>query len=250
MFQEERLNKIIELLNVRESLTKNEIMEELGISRDTARRDIVKLTEEGSVIRTHGGITLRRNSLIRKCYNIRRDDKVEEKKRIAKAALRLVEPEKTYYFDASTTIYQLCKIIPNSINAYSNSLDNVQAMDQVGCKVHIMGGTLNHNNKFIYGQDTMEQISKVYYDAVFLGVDAIMKDGAYTIQEEDAPIKKLLAQRSRKVYVVTEYSKFETEGTYKCFGLENIDVLITDKKPTKEISEFLEKNNIEIIVAE
>lgn len=249
MFQEERLNKILELLKERERLTTKDIVEEFGISRDTARRDIVKLTKEGSVTRTHGGITRINESRLRECYNMRIDDKVEEKKRIAKVALELIKPGQVCYFDASTTIYQLCTFVPNTIEAYSNSLNNVQAMDQRRCRVHIMGGTLNHNNKFVYGYETMEQISRIYYDVAFIGIDSLMEDGVYTIQSEDAIIKKLLSERSEKIYILTESSKFVTKGTYKCFELDKIDAIVTDEKPPQNVMEYLEKNNVEVIVA-
>ena len=63
-----------------------------------------------------------------------------------------------------------------TLEKYSNSLDNVQAMDQRECNVHIMGGSLNHNNRFIYGYETMEQISKINYDVAFIGIDSLMED--------------------------------------------------------------------------
>ena len=79
MFQEERLYKILELLEKKKSLTTQDIVENFHVSRDTARRDIVKLTNEGSVLRTHGGITLPREPRISECYNLRINDKVERK---------------------------------------------------------------------------------------------------------------------------------------------------------------------------
>ena len=39
-------------------MTNQEIMDQFHISRDTARRDIVRLVNENLAVRTHGGITL------------------------------------------------------------------------------------------------------------------------------------------------------------------------------------------------
>lgn len=64
MYQQERLSKIMKLLEEKEVLSSQEIMEAFRISRDTARRDIVKLSEKGAVIRTHGGIGAAANSII------------------------------------------------------------------------------------------------------------------------------------------------------------------------------------------
>ena len=57
MYQEERIYKILKLLREKKSLSNQEIMEKFNISRDTARRDILKLVDEGVAVRTHGGIT-------------------------------------------------------------------------------------------------------------------------------------------------------------------------------------------------
>lgn len=55
MFQEERLLKILEYLKQHQSMSVQEICTQFDVSRDTARRDIVRLVQEGVVIRTHGG---------------------------------------------------------------------------------------------------------------------------------------------------------------------------------------------------
>ena len=56
MIQEKRIELIKQLLEERQELTTKDIMDEFDVSQDTARRDIVLLTERGEVRRTHGGI--------------------------------------------------------------------------------------------------------------------------------------------------------------------------------------------------
>ena len=58
MYQEERIYKILEILKTKKTMTNQEIMDQFHISRDTARRDIVRLVSENLAVRTHGGITL------------------------------------------------------------------------------------------------------------------------------------------------------------------------------------------------
>lgn len=58
MNQEERLIKIIEYLNQHRTMSLKIMCELFQVSRDTARRDIVKLTNETTIVRTHGGVAL------------------------------------------------------------------------------------------------------------------------------------------------------------------------------------------------
>ena len=80
MYQQERLSKIMKLLEEKEVLSSQEIMEAFRISRDTARRDIVKLSEKGAVIRTHGGIALPQINNIIEEYKGRQQLNVASKK--------------------------------------------------------------------------------------------------------------------------------------------------------------------------
>lgn len=58
MNQQERMNRILAELETKQSLSLKDIMTITGASRDTARRDIVKLIEKNAVDRTYGGISL------------------------------------------------------------------------------------------------------------------------------------------------------------------------------------------------
>ncbi|WP_033614679.1 DeoR family transcriptional regulator, partial [Lactiplantibacillus fabifermentans] len=58
MQQSERLTLIMAQLQQQTSLTLKEIMTLTGASRDTTRRDIVKLSQTDAVVRNYGGISL------------------------------------------------------------------------------------------------------------------------------------------------------------------------------------------------
>lgn len=55
MLKRERLQKIIEKVNINGIVTVNEIMEELDVSDMTVRRDLDELDKAGLLIRIHGG---------------------------------------------------------------------------------------------------------------------------------------------------------------------------------------------------
>ena len=55
MLIEERLNKIVEIIRINDSARIEELAETLEVSRDTVRRDLIRLENEGVIKRTHGG---------------------------------------------------------------------------------------------------------------------------------------------------------------------------------------------------
>ncbi|EHB5058628.1 DeoR/GlpR transcriptional regulator, partial [Enterococcus faecalis] len=57
MIQKKRLELILEELKTRGTLSLKEIINLTGSSRDTARRDIIKLAQNNAIDRTYGGIS-------------------------------------------------------------------------------------------------------------------------------------------------------------------------------------------------
>ena len=90
MYQEERIYQILKLLKEKKTMTNQEIMDYFHISRDTARRDIVRLVNENLAVRTHGGITLNDVHQIGS-YQIRKQENEEIKNKIGKVAVSLIE---------------------------------------------------------------------------------------------------------------------------------------------------------------
>ncbi len=58
VYQEERLVAILDFLKQHNRITTEQICTLLQVSRDTARRDLVKLEEQNAIIRTRGGAIL------------------------------------------------------------------------------------------------------------------------------------------------------------------------------------------------
>lgn len=241
MFQEERIYRIAELLKERRSLSKGEIMESLGISRDTARRDILKLVEQGIAIRTHGGIAIAELNLEILSYRRRASINHEVKQALAKYAFKCLETCKVCFFDVSTTIEELCDYVPDGIDVYTHSLDNLKRLLKKNCDIRMFGGKLNRKHHYCYGSDTLAQIEQIRFDLAILGAGGISHDGIYVGAQEDAAIKRKVVERSELVYVLADESKFNSKGHFRCVSFDSIDKIITDRNPPPELKREIEK---------
>ncbi|GAA6324809.1 DeoR/GlpR family DNA-binding transcription regulator [Fusobacterium ulcerans] len=246
MYQEERIYEILKMLKNKKTLSIHEIISIFEISRDTARRDIVKLVNEGLALRTHGGIAIPEFQTEIYSYKKRIPENIEIKSLLAEKAAMYIENKKICFLDVSTTIEGMCTYIPENIHVYTHSLDNMDRLSEKQCAVHIFGGTLNKENRFFYGNDTLEQIKRVHFDAVFLGGAAIHSDGVYVEDNEDAAIKNIVSQRADFVCVLVDNSKFFKKSHFKGIEFENIDMIMTNGDIPKEIAGKIEKYGIEI----
>lgn len=231
MYQEERLGRITELLKKAGTLSNREVAEAFGISRDTARRDIVRLTEMGVATRTHGGITVSRLGRGILSYKERCSENTGEKGRIAALAAGFLKERQMCFFDASTTVEMLCARVPCRLEAYTNSLRNLGALQSSPCGLHLLGGDFNRYNQFLYGSETLEQLDRIRFDCAFLGVAAVGEDGFYVEDEEDAGLKRKVVQRSSLVVVLADHTKFVRQSRFRAAEFGQVHLLLTDEKP-------------------
>lgn len=250
MYQEERIYQILSLLKEKKTLSNQEIMEMFEISRDTARRDIVKLVEEGVAVRTHGGITLPLMHTEIQAYKDRIPQNLELKRKLAYAAARYVTPDQICFLDASTTIAEICAYVPDSAVIYTNSLDNADLLEQKNCEVHVVGGRLNKRNRFLFGGETVSRIEEIRFDVSFIGAASIHEDGVYVEDQEDAYMKQKVILRSALSCVVADDSKFFKTSSYKASPFHCITALVTNKTPPKEILKRLRSAGTLIDLAE
>ncbi|GFZ30316.1 HTH-type transcriptional repressor GlcR [Clostridium zeae] len=250
MYQEERLLKILEYLNDHNTMSIHDICEMFNVSRDTARRDILKLIDNGTAIRTHGGISLPILKNTIKEYRERIEAYSEEKRDIAKRALDFIEEDKHYFFDVSTIINFLSKEINKPIWVLTHSLDNIEVLsEKKDISVNSIGGLLNNKNRFFYKADWINYIDGLRFDIAFLGAASITQDGIYYVDEEDAVIKQAAAKKADTVIVLAEYEKFKRLSYYKGINWDQIDVIITDKMPPSAFTKIIEDYDIQLIIA-
>lgn len=113
MIRAERFNLITNLSNEKDVITLEELAERLNVSVATVRRDVEELCAQGIVDKTRGGIIFRNKKQdTEPSLQLRSYFNLEEKKRIAQAALRYVEPNSYYMFDSGSTVGQLIRLIP------------------------------------------------------------------------------------------------------------------------------------------
>lgn len=104
MLKKERLQWILEKVNVKGIITVNDVIKELGVSDMTVRRDLDELDKDGLLIRIHGGAQSIDSPKIRSKHEKSNTEKqelqIEEKRAIAKfASVSLFKKEKQFLLD-------------------------------------------------------------------------------------------------------------------------------------------------------
>jgi DeoR family transcriptional regulator, carbon catabolite repression regulator len=241
---------MVEYLENSESMTVNEICDIFQVSRDTARRDIVKLTEQGVVIRTHGGIALTKFNQKIHQYAVRQNKQPEVKERIGEYAATYVKDNELIFLDVSTTVKCMIPYLrAQSLKIVTQSLDNAWLlMENAGISTYLLGGLIQPETRHLMSYDTIKKLADYRFTKVFLGVTGITGDGIYYFCEDDISFKRELVKRAEQVIILADHTKFEKSSFFKVLDLNSVDVMITDQPVSKELHETLEIAGVQLII--
>jgi DeoR family transcriptional regulator, carbon catabolite repression regulator len=247
MSQKQRLEKVREWLTVHKEITLEGLMEEFQVSRDTARRDLVKLEEDGDIIRVKGGAILSLEGYQVQQYHKR--DQTEAKEKIAQKACSFIQDFDFVLLDTSTTVELAARHMKSKeVTVLTNSIDIVNTLsERPDITVYMAGGRFNSFNRNFVGFHTAEELEKYKADVLFIGACGLGDNGLTTPDEEEAFVKKNMIKAARKVIVLTDHTKFHKDFFHRVCDLSVIDVVITDELPDEEMEQLLRLHEIEII---
>lgn len=251
MNQQDRISAILAKLETVEDLSVADISEMFGVSKDTARRDIIKLEEMGVVERFHGGIRAPYLLPLLEDYKERLVMNPDIKKRLGKAASKLVRNNDSVMLDLSATVQFVGEnITAKGVLAVTNSIDTALALMKTDVdRIYLTGGYLNRKFNALLGMGVLERIKTFHFNIAFIGASAVRPDGIYYMLEDDIIFKQNVIQLSDKVVLVADHTKF-TEVTSYRMGFQGIDLFITDQWPPAELQAVLDSAGIEVMVVE
>ena len=254
MFTEERLDEILNILNIEGKVKVKDLSQKFNVTEDCIRKDLKQLEHTGSLKRTYGGaIQVRQSSQI---YDISEREKIDisTKNVIAKKALELIQDRETIFLDISTINILIAKALLTSqkrVTVVTNMLEiaNILVASNNNITVVVAAGVLNKTLNGFIGATTNEFIKKYKFDKSFIGscgIDAFDKS-ITTFEIEDGITKATIIQSSKQTFLVMENKKFNVDGNYKFAIIDDINAIITDEKPSEQIVEILMNNEIELI---
>ena len=239
MLQIERLEKIKEYVARNEYADINDLAKIFEVSTATIRRSLKRLENEKIIELTRGGATLvKKGNLYEHPYFIKKEINIDEKRRIAAEAAKMIRPNESIFLDSSTTVYEMAKHIlkMNSIMAATNDLMIAEALtDAEHLSVSVIGGTLRKHYFTLTGYFAEALLKDLCFDCAFLGIDsANLRGGLMITNIEEVQIKRKIVEVSNRVIVLCDHSKFEQASFLSICGFDKIDTVITGKELDQE----------------
>jgi len=245
----ERHRHIIDLVQAQGSIRTGEVASSLNVTEETIRRDLEKLESDGQLVRTHGGALVTEKHRRELPFYEREGTLMEEKRRMAEAALRRIEAGDTIAVDASSTALQLVKLLPDMpLTVLTNAMQVVVELstrEQV--KVISTGGLLQHGSLSFNGALAEMALERYHVNRLFFscrGVDPVR--GLSEAHDEGARLKRKMLELADEAILLADNSKLGLRSSFYFAGVGEADLLLTDAGADRSVVGDLEKAGLKV----
>jgi len=234
MLARQRQERILEEVRLTGGARVSDLVDLLGVSDMTVRRDISTLARKGLVARVHGGATaLSGRSADEPGFAVKSGLQTHEKGAIAAAAVALVQPGDSVALSAGTTTYAVAmqlRHVPD-LTVVTNSLPVAEVLHEGAREdltVVLTGGVRTPSDALV-GPVAVATLRTMHVDWLFLGVHGFDERAGFTTPNlVEAETNRALISSARQVVVTADSTKWGVVGLSSMARLDEVDVLVTD----------------------
>jgi DeoR family ulaG and ulaABCDEF operon transcriptional repressor len=237
-----------------------ELEAKLEASPATIRRDLSRLEGEGRLVRVHGGAKLADDEAAQDTLlqlsgtpfetSIARN--LAQKRAIGMAAATLCNRGEGVMIDGGTTTLQMCPHLAGlDLQVLTNSLHIVNALlPQKDTRILVPSGTVFREQNIILAPTGEDSMPRFHAPKLFMGAAAVGSQGVMQADVILVAAERRLIDRADEVILLVDSSKFTSSSGAIVCGLEEVDVLITDKGIPDGMRETLQRAGVRLIVAD
>ena len=232
LIPDQRREELMRLLRRDSVLSVHQLVELLGVSHMTVRRDIAALEREGRAFSVAGGVRLVTSVRHEPTFASKVEIETSEKHAIAAACESMLHDDMLVYLDAGTTTGALVPTI-RALSGMTVITNDFAIVDQLSSATHVevihVGGRLDHANRSSVGWLAAETLRRLNIDIAFISTSSWdIGRGVTTPSELKVEVKVAAVNSASESVLVATSSKFGTFGMYRVLPLRRFDRIVTD----------------------
>lgn len=242
-----RKAKIKDIILEKKSVTVTELSQEFTVTEETIRRDLKQLEDEGFLTRTYGGAFIQDGVENEVNLAIRETAYLDSKELIGRKCSEIIHNGDSIFLDSSTTSLQVAKsIMDMRVTVLTNSLLVInQLTDCDNIRLISIGGAYSPRSKSFMGKSTLSGLQEYYVDKTFMSCRSLcIEHGITDSTEQLAEVRQKLLERSNKVYLIADYSKFDKTSFIHICNFDKLTGIVTDKELNNEWRDFLKEQHV------
>lgn len=251
MYDNERYDKILEILKEKKKVTVDKLVKELYISPATARRDLEAMSKKGLLKRVHGGAVLFSSSNEESSLFIREELNKKEKREICEKAISFIQSNQSIFLDSSSTVLHLVPLLNQfkSLTLVTNGLSTAMAIkNNTTFRAFIPGGFIQNQSNSLLGHTTINELQNLFVNICIISCAGFdFNQGITEASIEQAEIKRTMIKNSSKRILLVDSSKFGKSFISKICNINDINTIITDKNISQEYIDKIKELGIELV---
>jgi len=205
---------------------------------------------KGLLSRVHGGAIRSYKPYYNMNLNQRMTTNQSEKKIIANKIVKMIENHDTIMLNSGTTTLHAFRMFPPSLtlSIVTNSIQiALEGADNPNYNIILLGGHINSNYQFTFGDDAINQLKNYHADKLILSVDGVdIKNGYSTYYDKEAEIDRIMINNSNFKIIAADRSKFCRTALSKISDLSTADCIVTNAEIPKDMKEKIIEKGITI----
>lgn len=257
MLAQQRHEMILTLLKKDGNVHTADLVNRMGVSSETVRKDLDYLEKCGQLNRVHGGaVPIPEQEAAPPLGYIalqtRNTQHIEQKTAIAEYALTMVQEQQVIALDYGSTSQMMALALKKQfqhLTIVTNSIQNALILsDCPGYTIILTGGILNKNEYTLVDNMTplMEHLHIDIYFMSVSGIDPVI--GCTDLGFSEANIQNWMRHTAAKTIVLADSSKFGRASLVKVCPISEVSCIITDSELSADMKKAFAQHAVNLVV--
>ena len=250
MLLDERRESILKIVENKGFVSLVDLMDSVGASESTVRRDLEYLDGIGQIRRTRGGAAYSGESL--STFEDRSFMSSRQKRMIAQAVANMISPGEAVLMDGGTTTLEVARqLVGKQLQVVTNSLPIANLLvNQPQIDLMLIGGFLFPKTGVALGKTAVDSLKSVHVRRLIISVGGITEDGLYNSNMLLVETEQQMFEAAEEVIVVTDSTKFGHSALAYLCPLNTVDHIVVDDGISEKWKSVIRNAGIELTIVE
>lgn len=247
-----RQQKILAELTLHPATRLTELAKKIDVSRETIRRDLDELSDNGIISRTYGGAIVHPRGG-EEGLKVRDATFVEQRRAIAATAAGLVKSNEVIMLGTGSSTLHFARHLATSdlrLTVITSGVDVAMVLAvNPGIRTILAPGDFDSRESRVWGAETTNFLRKFQADTAIIGASGLFPGGACEADSPTAWIDRVMLERANHKMLLILHTKFDQPKLELICPLETFDVIISDQKPQGELLDAIASAGVTLKIA-
>lgn len=250
----ERHKYILDSLNKHGFVRITDVANELGVTKVTIRKDVKILESKGLLYKVHGSARPADPHVADLDVHVKDNINRDVKRCIARRAVEMLSDSDSIIVASGSTVFAFAEEIKARSWRHLNIVTpflrlGVLLNESENVNVVQLGGPVHKKSLSVLGEEAAAGLADCICSKAFFGVDGIdLEHGITTSTIEEAKLTRRMMQAASQTIVLADSSKFGQRGFGRICPLEEVDVIVTDDRISKQMIAIIEEAGVDLVI--